>query len=157
MGKDHPKPHQVPPSEIKLKQPRKLLLPKDTKNQPQKVSRSFAFNLCLVVATQSRKYHKNQFSKAKDKQAQTKETWRSGWDEKGMHWECAATPSPFHLEPFLSTSHRKIRFINVNVWFVKVRSAFAVPRVGGKQIHLRSGHGGTAVTLKRGAAEPLPR
>lgn len=43
---------------------------------------------------------------------------------------------PVHLEPFLSTSHRKIKFINVNVLFAKVRSVFAVTWVGGKQIHL---------------------
>lgn len=43
---------------------------------------------------------------------------------------------PVHLEPFLSTSHRKIKFINVNVLFAKVRSVFAMTWVWGKQIHL---------------------
>lgn len=76
-----------------------------------------------------------------------------GWERDALGMCCHTLSFPPGTIPL----HRKIKFINVNVWFVKVRSAFAVPRVGGKQIHLRSGHGGTAVTLKRGAAEPLPR
>lgn len=133
MDKDHPKPHQVPPSQTGLKQPRKFLC---SKNQPRPTE-----GLPLICVwwwpQNSRKYHQKQFITDKRNMGE----WM-GWER-----ECAATPRdetmPWQKDPSCPpgtiSPHKpqeKIKFINVNVVFVKARSVFAVTRVGGKQIHL---------------------
>lgn len=85
--------------------------------------------------------------------------------EMGWERECVATPTseailwlkdPSRPPGTISTRHRKIKFINVNVLFLKVGSVFAVTWVEGMQIHfsIRSPWDSSDIKERRGWTLP---